>query len=233
MNMQEHNWVDSVPFAITVCDKEGVIIEMNEKSALTFAKDGGKQLIGKSLYGCHSPKDNRTIADMMAGAVTNVYTIEREGKKKMIYQCPWYQNGELGGLVEISFALPDEVPHFNRTVKIIYHITHPALWQKAQSDGQYIPEAFGADGFIHCSKKEQIPCVGNLYYKGQTGLIILSINLEKIKPAVKWENTTGGDELFPHIYGALNTDAVEFTAAFKPNEAGEFEFPETWEKVSK
>lgn len=32
----------------------------------------------------------------------------------MIYQTPWYDNGELKGLIEFSIILPPEIPHYIR-----------------------------------------------------------------------------------------------------------------------
>ena len=112
--MSNSNWTNNVPFAITVCDTNGVVLEMNEKSALTFSKDGGKDLIGKSLMDCHSEKSRKMITDMMQSEKVNIYTIEKQGKKKMIYQCPWYADGKMSGLVELSIELPDNMPHFVR-----------------------------------------------------------------------------------------------------------------------
>ena len=108
------NWFNEVPFAITVCDEKGIVLEMNEKSAVTFTKDGGKTLIGKSLLDCHPEKARQQILEMMQTEKVNVYTIEKKGQKKLIYQCPWYQNGKLGGLVELSLELPENIPHFIR-----------------------------------------------------------------------------------------------------------------------
>jgi len=51
----------------------------------------------------------------MDGSETNVYTIEKAGIKKMIYQTPWYQNGKVAGLVEISIEIPFDMPHFIRS----------------------------------------------------------------------------------------------------------------------
>jgi hypothetical protein len=45
---------------------------------------------------------------------SNIYTIEKRSKKKMIIQVPWYMENEIGGLVELSIELPDEIPHFVR-----------------------------------------------------------------------------------------------------------------------
>jgi uncharacterized protein (DUF952 family) len=111
---------------------------------------------------------------------------------------------------------------------MIYHITNPAAWKKGQEDGRYLPEGYEQDGFIHCSKREQIAGVGQRYYAGQTGLLILGINPDKLTSKLVFENTTGGEELFPHIYGPLNLDAVESTAEFGQKTNGTFEFPRTW-----
>lgn len=114
---------------------------------------------------------------------------------------------------------------------MIYHITNPAAWKKGQQDDRYIPEGFEQEGYIHCSKQEQIVGVGERYYAGQSGLLILGINPDKLTAKLVFENLIGGEELFPHIYGPLNLDAVEFTAEFGENAAGGFEFPTEWTLV--
>jgi len=111
---------------------------------------------------------------------------------------------------------------------MIYHITNPAAWKKGQTEGRYIPEGFEQDGFIHCSKMDQIAGVGQRYYAGQTGLLILGINPDKLTSKLVFENLIGGAELFPHVYGPLNLDAVESTAEFGQKTDGSFEFPRTW-----
>ena len=45
---------------------------------------------------------------------TNVYTIEKKGVKKLIYQTPWYHDGAFAGLVELGLEIPAEMPHFVR-----------------------------------------------------------------------------------------------------------------------
>ena len=42
------------------------------------------------------------------------YTISKHGQRKLIYQTPWREDGEVRGLVEISIVLPDEMPHYDR-----------------------------------------------------------------------------------------------------------------------
>ena len=59
-------WSDELPFvAITICDKEGKIIDMNRRSIATYEKDGGKALIGKQLMDCHPERAKKIIAPSM------------------------------------------------------------------------------------------------------------------------------------------------------------------------
>ena len=107
-------WVQSFPGAVTVCDRDGRILMMNEKAQQTFANDGGAALVGRSLFDCHSDASNAKLRSMLASGETNVYTIEKKGVKKLIYQSPWYENGVCAGLVELSLEIPAEMPHFIR-----------------------------------------------------------------------------------------------------------------------
>ena len=113
--MNRLNWIEECPAAITVCDLEGTIVAMNEKSQAVFLKEGGRALIGTSIYDCHPEPSRTRLREIMAEGRINVYTIEKNGVKKMIYQCPWREQGQLAGLVEISMEIPFELPHFIRT----------------------------------------------------------------------------------------------------------------------
>lgn len=104
----------NLPFAVTACDNEGIIIYMNEKSRATFIKNESESLIGKSLFDCHGEKSAVKIKELLTEGTTNSYTILKNGLKKLIYQCPWYKDGKVAGLVEISLVIPEEMPHFVR-----------------------------------------------------------------------------------------------------------------------
>ncbi len=113
--MSDHGWIKEFPGAVTVCDPEGILLEMNDKAARTFEKDGGMDLIGKSMLDCH-PEPARTKTErLLAAREKNVYTIEKNGIKKLIFQSPWYKNGQYSGFVELSLEIPFELPHFIRT----------------------------------------------------------------------------------------------------------------------
>jgi transcriptional regulator with PAS, ATPase and Fis domain len=110
-----HEWLDTIPAAITVCDTHGIIIEMNNKAIEVFQKDGGKKLIGKSLLDCHPDHARIHVEEMLRTQKSNCYTIEKHGAKKLIYQTPWYEDGIYSGFVELSIPIPFEMPHFVRT----------------------------------------------------------------------------------------------------------------------
>lgn len=108
------DWTREFPASILLCDNNGIVTEMNEKAASTFADDGGYALIGKNLFECHTNASNEIIKKIMNEKKPNVYTIEKNGIKKLIYQSPWYENGKMKGLVELSLEIPFDMPHFIR-----------------------------------------------------------------------------------------------------------------------
>lgn len=110
--IKEVAWAEGMNCAVTVCDKEGVILYMNEKARQTFASHGN--LIGANLMGCHSERSREIIAHMLATGESNSYTISKGGMRKMIYQTPWRREGAVAGLVEISMVIPEELPHYDR-----------------------------------------------------------------------------------------------------------------------
>jgi len=108
------DWTKEFPGAITVCDTEGRITFMNDRSKEDFAADGGAELIGRNVLDCHPEPARTKLAGLLASGRPNVYTIEKRGKKKLIFQAPWFRDGALSGLVELSFEIPRDMPHFKR-----------------------------------------------------------------------------------------------------------------------
>jgi hypothetical protein len=114
MKYREYSWVKEFPGAVTLCDPDGIIIEMNDKAAMAFKEDGGRALIGKNVFDCHPEPARSELAGMMKERQRNIYTIEKHGIKKLIYQSPWYLNGDYAGFIELSLEIPFEMPHFMR-----------------------------------------------------------------------------------------------------------------------
>jgi hypothetical protein len=114
MKMKWIDWVREFPGAATVCDLQGIVLDMNDKSAEAFHKYGGRDLIGKSLMDCHPEPSRSKLVQLLETGGHNVYTIEKNGIRKLIYQAPWYIEGQRRGMVELSIEIPATLPHFQR-----------------------------------------------------------------------------------------------------------------------
>ena len=110
--------------------------------------------------------------------------------------------------------------------KSIFHVTPRISWYAAQKSGAYAADSLAGEGFIHCSKVDQILRVANTFFAGQNGLAILTIDPSRLVPELHWEPGTDlTTELFPHIYGPINLDAVVLVSDFEPGADGRFHFP--------
>jgi len=94
---------------------------------------------------------------------------------------------------------------------IITHIIERERWEGAMLAGTYHAESLDSEGFIHFSKPEQVERTANRFYHGKTDLVLLIIETDRVKGEVIFEppsHPTFEGEVFPHVYGELNTDAV-------------------------
>ncbi|MBD2074804.1 DUF952 domain-containing protein [Phormidium sp. FACHB-592] len=106
---------------------------------------------------------------------------------------------------------------------LILHITTRSHWQTAQQEGAYRPDSLETEGFIHCSTPAQVVGTANAYYHGQSGLVLLCIETDRVEPEIRYEAAHG--ESFPHLYGALNLEAMTQAIDFEPEADGNFTLP--------
>jgi uncharacterized protein (DUF952 family) len=103
---------------------------------------------------------------------------------------------------------------------MILHLCPRQAWEEAQKQGGYRADSMESEGFIHCSRLEQILQVANHYYQGLPDVVLLWIDPLKVKPEIRWEPS--GEDIFPHIYGPLNLEAVVAVSELSPEEDGTF-----------
>ncbi len=113
---------------------------------------------------------------------------------------------------------------------VILHIAPRPEWESAKQAGSYRGDTLESEGFIHCCFPPQLATVANRWFPAQKGLILLCIDAEKVRSPIKYEGAEGGEQ-FPHIYGALNLDAVFKVLDFEPGEDGNFEGSEALNSV--
>ncbi|HEY7608348.1 MAG TPA: DUF952 domain-containing protein [Alphaproteobacteria bacterium] len=93
-------------------------------------------------------------------------------------------------------------------MSVIYHICRREEWDAAARAGRYLGSSQDkADGFIHFSSAAQVKASAAKHRAGQTGLVLLAVDADRLGAALKWEPSRGG-ALFPHLYGALPREAV-------------------------
>jgi uncharacterized protein (DUF952 family) len=88
---------------------------------------------------------------------------------------------------------------------LVYHLVTPAAWRQAGDD--YRADSLDSEGFIHCSFADQVARSANRFYADAPELLVLHIDPGAIGSPLRTE-AAGTGELFPHVYGPINRDAV-------------------------
>ncbi|HZM58951.1 MAG TPA: DUF952 domain-containing protein [Vicinamibacterales bacterium] len=104
----------------------------------------------------------------------------------------------------------------------IFHITTERAWAEANAQHAYTADSLATEGFIHCSKADQVVWVANQRFRGRTDLVLLHIDPSRLDAKVVYENLEGGEQLFPHVYGPIPVSAVVDVTPFLPSKDGMF-----------
>ncbi len=122
----------------------------------------------------------------------------------------------------------------------ILHIISRDAWESARQSAEIRAPSLDSQGFIHFSTAEQIVRVADKHYRGVGGLVALIVDVDKLTAPLRWEppdmpgeNIPPTGELFPHLYGPLNIDAVRAAVDFPPNPDGTFTLPSALEPYLK
>lgn len=119
--------------------------------------------------------------------------------------------------------------------KFIFHIACRGELKDGLS--VYEPESVASKGFIHCAEAVQIPEVARRKFAGRRDVVLMKIDTSRVAADIQYENRSDGRELFPHIYGSLNMDAVVSVEPLQLSENPEITaIPLTiaqWEKVER
>lgn len=97
-----------------------------------------------------------------------------------------------------------------RQAGVTYHLVPTTVWEDQKSRPNYTPEAYAADGFIHCTNGlDQLLKIANMFYVlDPRPFTTLVLAVSDISSPVRYDDP---DSMFPHIYGPLNTSAVRNT----------------------
>lgn len=108
-----------------------------------------------------------------------------------------------------------------RSAGVTYHLVPVEEWERQREQADYVPPAFADDGFIHCTNGlNELVAVGNQFYKDDSRpYLALILNVPKITSPVRYDDP---DQVYPHIYGPLNTDAIVGMLKAQRSEDGTF-----------
>jgi uncharacterized protein (DUF952 family) len=106
----------------------------------------------------------------------------------------------------------------------IYHITSRRQWLNALKEGLYRGDTLDTEGFIHCSTAAQVVPVANARFRGRSDLVLLKLDPGLLHAELRYEPSEPG-QLFPHIYGPLNPNAVVDVLEFESGTDGSFRLP--------
>ncbi|MBX3051213.1 MAG: DUF952 domain-containing protein [Caldilineaceae bacterium] len=108
---------------------------------------------------------------------------------------------------------------------MIYHIISQDAYDALDEAKPYAADTLAEEGFIHCTAEPKLLVeVANRYYATKPGpFVLICIDEARIAPVVRWEESSG--DIYPHIYGPLNWNAVEQVIDFPRDEEGTFLLP--------
>jgi uncharacterized protein (DUF952 family) len=106
----------------------------------------------------------------------------------------------------------------------IFHLVAASDWQAACELGRYAPESLATEGFVHLSFSHQVAATANHLYRDRADLIVIEIDPGKVQQPVVVEDLYGMDEQFPHVYGAIPTDAAVAQYPLQRDPSGAFMF---------
>jgi uncharacterized protein (DUF952 family) len=135
-----------------------------------------------------------------------------------VWQEYFWPNKDLAGMA--TYVLT-----YIRHRRVIYHILPRGDWREAEEAGVYAPESLETEGFIHCSKVDQVLSTANRYFRDQEDLFLLCIASEKVRAEIRYEDLTGSGVLYPHIYGPLTLEAVVNVSRLDKDWRGKFVLP--------
>ncbi len=103
----------------------------------------------------------------------------------------------------------------------------PASSYDADGTAPYEPPSLAAEGFVHCSTVDQVAGTARLLFAGTSDLLLLVIDPRRLGDAeVRWEDSYGIGQEFPHVYGPIPRAAITEVRPYPPGRGGRWSRPD-------
>lgn len=109
---------------------------------------------------------------------------------------------------------------------ITFHLVPQKYFDALDPHADYVPHDFARDGFIHCTDgADEMARTANRYYKADTQAhYYLYIAKARVRAPIRYD---AAPHIYPHIYGALNRDAIVAVRTARRATDGTFQAPES------
>ncbi len=109
---------------------------------------------------------------------------------------------------------------------ITFHLVPKPYFDALNPQGDYVPQDFERDGFIHTTDApDEMARVANRFYRANPEPhYYLYIDKALVRAPVRYDDP---EHLYPHIYGALNRDAIVAVRPARRMADGAFMPPES------
>jgi uncharacterized protein (DUF952 family) len=102
----------------------------------------------------------------------------------------------------------------------VFKVATRTAWDDACRAGLFKGSADDVrDGFIHLSTRHQLSATLAKHFKGQTDLVLVTLDTGALGDALRWEASRDGD-LFPHLYAGLPITAAREVRALELDSSG-------------
>ena len=110
--------------------------------------------------------------------------------------------------------------------QVVYKIMTSAEWSAFASSGTFAGSPIDhQDGFIHLSAHHQVIETARKHFAALQELHLVSVATAPVSQQLKWE-VSRGEQLFPHLYGPLETCHIQNHWLILKSENGEHRFPD-------
>ena len=110
-------------------------------------------------------------------------------------------------------------------MRLAYHGTPKRYFDSLDPLKPYVPEPFGREGFIHTTEgREAVSITLTKYYQSSVEpWVVLYIDQDRVTSPIRYDDPA---EVFPHIYGPLNREAIVAVRSIERAADGTFLRPE-------
>ncbi len=105
-------------------------------------------------------------------------------------------------------------------VEPLLHVAERDVFEASRTGTHYAPAAFAEEGFVHCCTDAQLAGVLQRYYRDRDDLVRLLLDADALDAPLRFEDTTGRGEAFPHIYGPIPHAAVRAQRSIRTDAGG-------------